>query len=472
MVSTNSYLDIGDRTLEYFFLVDSNLAVKKQFPVTDNFDYSKTHGLIGFNDETYAFINKYNSYNGTDSGVYGLYQLHDDAFEPIFELKYPPSWIQVGGAVNDLVDGSIHNLVNIPIVENEEIKMHTLHLKFNPDNNTVDTSLNYLNNGNEVLPLSVGYLSDSIFSIKKLDKEPKYYNIHQNSIHNYSYSEGFRNQPRSFPKKNPFNPTNEIWYSIANSKNVKSNGTIANGEEHLPTNPWLYKFNSRFELIDRIRFLDELNEFPSTYFEKLIFGINYKGFDFSAKNEIIFATSSFPIEENDGNGSDWAFNKHFDTKLHFFKVDTLGKVICQNSFFEGDQNNHFPFHVFGTNSGGAILINTVAGLDSITNLAPDVSYANVEMIKVDRHCKITNVNNLSRTLGLTVFPNPTKSKLFIKGGTLQNCNLSIFDPSGKLEISGDYSSSGFSLETLEKGLHFILLQKDGQIIYEGTVIKE
>ncbi len=193
----------------------------------------------------------------------------------------------------------------------------------------------------------------------------------------------------------------------------------------------------------------------------------------------------FKMEESSGEDlteffNDWIYGEGYpgyQLGVHRLNASEISITVNQTqsdnsvSFFEAP----VPIRIYGT--GGEevdmILENTVNGEEFIVEAAFEIGIIVVdpEYDLISRNNSVLGVNDHTMASDFFIFPNPAKNEFHIqKPIDLTIYKMEVFDVLGRL-ISSPEVQENISIETLNKGLHFVRFETD-KGTFQRTLLKE
>ena len=98
------------------------------------------------------------------------------------------------------------------------------------------------------------------------------------------------------------------------------------------------------------------------------------------------------------------------------------------------------------------------------------AYYRLRSVDYDGKSEVSHIIYIERTSGsdFEIFPNPANDVLYLnfKMENYQNGNVSLFDLNGKLVQQSvlNYSNNKLNINDLQKGIYFIEVEVEGQIL--------
>jgi hypothetical protein len=154
--------------------------------------------------------------------------------------------------------------------------------------------------------------------------------------------------------------------------------------------------------------------------------------------------------------------------INVWNSDFAGNVHCTKAFFEGENKNYTPWHVFATNDGGALIFATVYDF----NISP-TNWPDLYVLKVDDQCGLTKVYSQTLTgQDLVAYPNPSSTSIQFTTPTLQSFTAHVLDINGKEVWNGQYQGQAVSIASWAAGSYFFQGMSSDGLFVRSKFVKE
>jgi hypothetical protein len=157
-----------------------------------------------------------------------------------------------------------------------------------------------------------------------------------------------------------------------------------------------------------------------------------------------------------------------------FLSDTINWTEIKGCFTALGGEQYITIGSFG-NRASTDTINTISTNPIPTSTSNNFAYYYIDSVTLYQNNFPTNVKELGLGDGVKVYPNPTEGSLTVsipKGeGMLSDYKFIIRDVLGKEALVENYNNE-IDISALEKGIYFLSLYKNNQLIITKKVIKE